>query len=295
MSNYILSCCSTVDISHEHLKSRDISYACYSFFIDGKQYADDLGQTISYEQFYTMMSAGADTKTSQINVDEFVKYFDSLLSTGKDLLHVAMSSGLSGTFNSARIAAEELRDKYPNQKIYVVDSLAGSSGYGLIIDKLADLRDGGMDIDSLYNWIEENKLNMHHWFFSTDLTFYVKGGRVPKVSGWFGTVLNICPLLNVDVNGKLIPRQKIRGKRAVIQKIVEKMKEHAMFGKDYDGKCYISHSACPDDANEVAELVKAAFPKIEGEVLINSIGTTIGSHSGPGTVALFFWGDKRVD
>ena len=120
MSNYILSCCSTVDISHEHLKSRDISYACYSFFIDGKQYADDLGQTISYEQFYTMMSAGADTKTSQINVDEFVKYFDSLLSTGKDLLHVAMSSGLSGTFNSARIAAEELRSKYPNQKIYIL-------------------------------------------------------------------------------------------------------------------------------------------------------------------------------
>lgn len=295
MSNYILSCCSTVDISKEHLESRNISYVCFHFYINGEHYTDDLGQTMPYEKFYSMMASGADTKTSQINVEEFVDYFESLLKTGKDVLHVTLSSGLSGTYNSACIAAEDLKEKYPNQKIYVVDSLAASSGYGLIMDKLADLRDGGMSIDELYKWVEDNKRKMHHWFFATDLTFFVKGGRVSKVSGLVGTVLNICPLLNVDVNGKLVPRQKIRGKRAVIQKIFEKMKEHAMFGTDYDGKCYISNSACADDALQVAELVESDFTKLDGKVLVNSIGTTIGSHTGPGTVALFFWGDERVD
>ncbi len=295
MSNYILSCCSTVDISKEHLESRDISYACFHFFVDGKHYSDDLGQSMSYDEFYRLMSEGADTRTSQINVDEFINYFDSLLATGKDVLHVTLSSGLSGTFNSARIAAEDLKEKYPNQKLYVVDSLGASSGYGLLMDKLADLRDDGMDIDSLYKWAEDNKLKVHYWFFSTDLTFYVKGGRVSKASGWFGTVLNICPLLNCDLLGKLIPRHKIRGKKAAIKAITEKMKEHAMFGKDYDGKCYISHSACIDDAQAVADLVESEFPKLNGKVLINSIGTTIGSHTGPGTVALFFWGDERID
>ncbi len=295
MSDYVLSCCSTVDLSAEHLKSRDISYVCFHFYVNEKHYTDDLGQTLPFDEFYRLMAEGADTRTSQVNVDEFITYFDSILAEGKDLLHICLSSGLSGTYNSARIAADELKTKYPSRKIYVVDSLAASSGAGLIMDKLADMRDEGKDIDTVYNWIEKNKLKMHHWFFATDLSYFVKGGRISKASGWFGTVLNICPLLNVDLNGKLIPRSKVRGKRMVIQKIVEKMQQHAALGAEYDGKCYISHSACIEDAETVASMVEAAFPKMKGRVLINSIGTTIGSHTGPGTVALFFWGDERVD
>ena len=294
-NNYILSCCSTVDISKEHLESRDIKYACFHYFLDGKEYSDDLGQTMTYDKFYEAMVNGADTKTSQINAAEFEEYFESFLKEGKDVLHVSFSSGLSGTFNSARIAANELSEKYPDRRIEVVDSLAASAGYGLFMDMIADLRDGGATIDELRTWIEENRLNIHHWFFSTDLTFFVKGGRVSKAAGWFGTALQICPLLNVSFEGKLIPREKVRTKKKVISAIVEKMAQLAEDRENYSGKCFISHSACEADARAVADLVEARFPKLNGKVMINNIGTVIGSHTGPGTVALFFVGDKRVD
>jgi DegV family protein with EDD domain len=293
--SYVLSCCSTADLSPEHFKSRDIKYACFHFFLDGKPYEDDLGQTISFEDFYKAMENGAETRTSQINTDEFIRYFTPFLEAGNDVLHVSLSSGISGVSNSASIAAKELNEKYPDRKVLVVDSLGASSGYGLIMDKLADLRDEGKTIDEVYDWIIKNRLHLHHWFLSTDLTFYVKGGRISKAAGWFGTVLNICPLLNMDNLGRLIPRYKIRGKKKVLAEIVNKMEEHAEGGLNYSGKCYISNSACYDDARAVADAVEARFPHLNGKVEINSVGTTIGSHTGPGTVALFFWGDERVD
>ena len=163
------------------------------------------------------------------------------------------------------------------------------------MDRAADLRDEGKTLEEAAAWIEENKLRLHHWFFSTDLTFYIRGGRISKTAGTVGMVLGICPLLNMDREGRLIPRQKIRTKKKVIQEIVNKMKEHAQDGADYSGKCYISQSACREDAEKVADLVEEAFPKLSGKVVINNVGTTIGSHTGPGTVALFFWGDDRKD
>ena len=252
MANYVLSCCSTADLTRTHFETRNIQYICFHFELDGKQYSDDLGKSISYKDFYDAMANGAETRTSQVNVEEFTQYFTKFLDEGKDILHVSLSSGISGVFNSASVAAEELREKYPERKIYIIDSLGASSGYGLLMDKLADLRDGGMDIDTLNKWALDNRLKLHHWFFSTDLTFYVKGGRISKAAGWFGTVLSICPLLNMDNLGRLIPRFKIRGKSAVIREIVNKMVEFADDGKNYSGKCYISQSACQDDAREVA-------------------------------------------
>lgn len=295
MNNYILSCCSTADLTKEHFQNRNISYICFHFELDGKPYLDDLGESIPFDQFYQAMVDGADTKTSQINSEEFIEYFESFLKEGKDIVHVSLSSGISGVSNSARIAKNELEEKYPDRKIYVIDSLLASSGYGLFMDKLADLRDAGMSAEDLTTWAEENKLNCHAWFFSTDLTFYVKGGRVSKVSGFVGNLLNICPLLNMSFEGKLIPRYKIRTKKKAILAIVDKMEELAQNGKDYSGKCYISNSACLEDAKEVARLVEERFPNLNGKVEINSVGTTIGSHTGPGTVALFFWGKKRED
>ena len=292
--SYVISCCSTADLSKEHFDRRNIRYICFHYELNGVQYPDDLGQTMPFDQFYAAMTAGADTKTSQVNVDEFIAYFTPMLDAGMDILHVCLSSGISGVYNSACAARDELKAAYPDRKILVVDSLGASSGYGLLMDRLADLRDEGMDVESLYQWTMDNRLKLHHWFFSTDLTFYVKGGRVSKASGWFGTVLKICPLLNMDDQGRLIPRYKIRTKEKVIQAIVEKMEEHARDGHDYDGKCYISMSACLEDAQKVATAVEQKFPKLNGKVLINSIGTTIGSHTGPGTVALFFWGDTRT-
>jgi len=188
-----------------------------------------------------------------------------------------------------------LLGEYPERNIYIVDSLGASSGYGLLMDKLADLRDEGMSAEELSAWAENNRLNMHHWFFSMDLTFYVKGGRISKASGWFGTVLKICPLLNMDNVGHLIPRLKLRGKKKAMEEALHKMELHAQEGLAYSGKCYISHSACYEDAKALADAIEARFPNLNGNVEIYSIGTTIGSHTGPGTVALFFWGDERKD
>lgn len=295
MSDFILSCCSTADLTKEHFEKRDISYICFHYEMDGKQYYDDLGQSMPFETFYKAMANGAETKTSQINADEFAVYFEKFLKQGKDILHVCLSSGITGVINSARIAKEELEERYPDRKILVVDSLAASSGYGLLMDRLADLRDEGKSIDEVFQWAEEHKLNLHHWFFSTDLTFYIKGGRISKTSGFIGGVLNICPLLNVDNNGRLIPRFKIRTKKKVIRAIVDKMEEFADNGLEYSDKCYISQSGCYEDAREVADLIEDRFPKLKGKVEINYVGTTIGSHTGPGTVALFFWGSKRTN
>lgn len=295
MAEFVLSCCSTADLSREHFKKRDISYICFHFELDGRQYKDDLGESIPFDEFYRRMADGADTKTSQINVDEFCEYFEELLKEGKDVLHLTLSSGISGVVNSARIAQGMMQEKYPQRKIFIVDSLAASSGYGLLMDKLADLRDEGRSIEEVCSWAEEHKRCLQHWFFSTDLTFYVKGGRVSKTAGFIGGVMNICPLLNVNFEGKLIPRQKVRTKKKVIAEIVNKMQEHAAGGLDYSGKCYISNSACEEDARAVADLIEERFPRLDGRVEINSIGTTIGSHTGPGTVALFFWGQERID
>ncbi len=294
MGDYIISCCSTADLTAEHFEKRDINYICFHFELDGKQYTDDLGKSIAFHDFYQAMVNGSETKTSQVNADEYKEYFAKFLEAGKDILHVCLSSGISGSINSAMIAKAEFEEKYPDRKIYIVDSLGASSGFGLLMDKLADLRDQGMGIDEVYAWAQENKLKLHHWFFSTDLTFFVKGGRVSKTSGFVGTMLNICPLLNMDHEGHLIPRYKIRTKKKVIKAIVDKMEEHAQGGLDYSGKCYISQSDCYEDARAVADMIEERFPKLDGKVEINYIGTTIGSHTGPGTVALFFWGDERT-
>ena len=295
MSDYILSCSSTVDLTPQQMKERNLRYVCFHFILDGQDHKDDMGQSIAPEELYSRMVAGAEAKTSQVALGAYTEYFEQLLQEGKDILHVEFSSGLSGSYNSARLVVEDLKEKYPDRKIYLVDSLAASSGYGLIMETLADMRDAGKSVEELYQWIEENRLRMHHWFFSTDLTFYIRGGRISKTAGAVGTLLGICPLLNMDNLGRLQPREKIRTKKKVIRRIVEMMEAHAQDGTEYSGKCYICQSACLDDAKAVAALVEEKFPKLQGKVEIYPIGATIGSHTGPGTVALFFWGDERKD
>ena len=293
MANYVVSCCSTADLSAEHFASRDISVAFFHFSVDGKDYPDDLGVSYPFKKFYEDMEKGSITKTSQLSVGEYLDYFTPILQEGKDILHVTLSSGLSGTINSANTAVSILKDKFPERKIYIVDSLGASSGYGLLMDKLADLRDEGMDLDELRTWAEEHKLEVHHWFFSTDLKYYVRGGRISKTSGFLGNLLHICPLLNMDELGHLVPREKIRTVKKVEKALVEKMAEYCNDGLQYADKVYISESNCMDFVNPVVEMINEKFPNKKGSVVVNSIGTTIGSHTGPGTVALFFWGKKR--
>lgn len=295
MADYVLSCCSTADMSKEYFEERDIKYICFHYELDGVSYLDDLGQSMDINEFYKKMQEGADTKTSTINADEYMEYFEAFLKEGKDILHLTLSSGITSALNAATIAKNELEDKYPDRRILVLDSYAASSGYGLLMDKLADERDAGKSLDDLYAFVLRNRLKVNHWFFSTDLTFFVKGGRVSKTAGFVGGMLNICPLLNVDFEGKLIPRQKIRTKKKAILEALGKMELLAENGTDYNGKCFISNSACYEDARELADLIEEKFPNLNGKVRIENIGTTIGSHTGPGTVALFFWGAERSD
>ena len=201
--NYILSATSTADLTKEEFHNRNIHYLCFHFNLNGVDYIDDLGHSIPFDEFYERMAKGEMTKTSQPSAGDYIDYFTPFLQEGKDILHVSLSSGLSGEYNSANLAAEMLKEQFPERKIRIVDSLGASSGYGLFMDKLADLRDEGMGLDELGDWAEKHRLELHHFFFSTDLKYYVRGGRVSPVAGFLGNLLNICPLLHMDENGKL--------------------------------------------------------------------------------------------
>ena len=291
VNDFILSCCSTADLSTSHYEKRNIKTIPFHFSLDGVEHLDDGSMPI--DKFYKEMAAGKMTSTSQVNVEEYENYFEEFLKDGKDILHLTLSSGISGTYNSAMLAKDELSEKYPDRKIFIVDSLAASSGYGLLMDKLADIKDEGRTIEEVRDFAIENRLRLNHWFFSTDLTYYVRGGRISKAEGFIGNVLGICPLLYVNKEGKLKPYEKVRTKKRVYRRMVEMMEKLADDGADYSDKCYLSMSACIDDAQQVALLIEDKFKKIKDKILINNIGTTIGSHTGPGTVALFFWGKER--
>ena len=294
MADYIVSCESAADLSPEWMEKRDLKYICFTFSLNGKEYKDDLWQSMKPEDLYRRMLAGEEAKTSQVGLAEYMDHFRKYLKEGKDVLHCTLSTGISGTYNAAVLAATQLREEFPDRKIYVIDSMAASSGYGLLMDKIADNRDAGMAVEELAAWTEEHKLNAVHWFFSTDLTFYIRGGRVSKTAGFVGQVLSICPLLNVDYKGRLIPREKIRTKKKVLKRQLEKMIELADNGLDYNDTCFVSHSDA-DAGAEMKKMVEETFPNLKGKVQLFPIGATVGAHTGPGTVALFFWGKKRED
>ncbi|MBQ9090862.1 MAG: DegV family protein [Anaerotignum sp.] len=291
MEEFILSCCSTADLTKEHFEKRNIKYICFHYFLDEKMYPDDLGQSMSFSAFYKAMEDGAMTKTSQVNVGEFEEYFEPFLKEGKDILHVTLSSGISGVNNAANIAKNMLQEKYPDRKIYIVDSISAACGYGLMMDTLADMRDAGKSIDEVHQWVEENKGRLQHWFTATDLKYLIRGGRVSKASGFVGTMLNICPVLCVAADGTLKAVQKVRTKKKVLEALANKMAENVEGEVD---KCYIGHSACEEDAKTLIGYIEEKFPNLKGKVLLGNIGTVIGSHTGPGTVVVCFWGKKRV-
>lgn len=291
---YAITCCSTADLPAQFYEKTGISYAKFHFSMNGVEYDDDLGLSISPEEFYQQIRQGALPVTSQVNVQQYEDLFEPILRSGKNLIHLTLSSGISGSIGSARIAARELSERYPNRRIQIIDSLAAASGYGLLVEEAYCRQQEGMSFDQLVSWIEENKLKLHHWFFSTDLTHFRRGGRISASSAFFGNMLNICPLMNVNSQGKLVPREKIRGKKRVMGQMLRQMELHAQEGLAYKGRCFICHSDCASDARELAAMVEQAFPSLDGPVEIFPIGTVIGSHTGPGTVALFFWGDERT-
>ena len=178
MGKYVLTCCSTADLAKEHFDAIGVKYICFHYTLNGTEYPDDLGASIPFEQFYKTLETGASVHTSQVNVEELVEFFTGFAMEGLDVLHISFSSGLSGEYNSACTAADLVMEQYPERKIYVVDSLGASSGYGLFVDTLAERKMAGAELEALRDWALENRLKLHHWFLSTDLSFYVRGGRI---------------------------------------------------------------------------------------------------------------------
>lgn len=295
MSDFILSCCSTVDMPYTNLTERNIPVAFFKYAINGEEFVDDMGRDPNaLKEFYGKISAGALPTTSQVNVDDYYNFFKGMLADG-DVLHLAFSSGLSGSVNNAFIAAEMLREKFPFRRITVIDTTCASSGYGMIVDIAADMRDKGCSMEEVAAWVEENKIRLHHQFYATDLTHFRRGGRVSGAAAAIGTILNICPLMHLNNEGKIIAYSKARGLNRAKEATLNWMLEHAENGRDYGGYCYISNSNCKADAEAMRDLVEKNFPKLKGKVKIFDIGTIIGSHTGSGTVALFFMGDARKD
>lgn len=294
MSKFILSCESTVDLPYKRVADRNLPILFYTYVVDGVEYVDDMGKDPnSIPNFYRMLDEGKMPSTSQINVFRYTEFFEKLLNeTEGDICHIAFGSGLTPSVNNAKEAATALNEQYPDRKIVVIDTLCGSSGYGLFVDILADMRDAGKGMDEIVKWAEENKGKMHHQFFSTDMKFFKRSGRVSGPVATVASILGICPIMHLDHTGHIIAYSKVRGKKAAIETTVKEMLTHAENGSDYTGKCYISNSNCLDLAKETAEAIKVAFPKIES-IEIFDIGTIIASHCGPGTVAVFFMGDER--
>ncbi len=294
MHDYILSCCSAADVTPEKLEAMDVRLICNDFSMNGVPYKDDLGRTMTYPEFYDRIRAGETGVTSQINPADYVDYFTKLFEEeDKDILHVCLSSGLSGTFQSALAAAETLKERFPERKLLIVDSRGASSGYGLLMETLAKMRDTGKTIDELFDWALSNRLRIQHLFCSTTLTYYVRGGRISSAAGRIGNLLGICPVMRMDHPGHLAIHSRVRTKKRALRAVVDQMAEIVDGGEAYSGRCFISHSDCEEDALTVKKMIEERFPHIDGAIEVYMIGMTIGCHAGPGTVAVFFFGKER--
>lgn len=289
MYNFVILTDNTVDMPVKWLKEHQVDYECLPCSMNGVTY--DKENPIDTKLFYKQMREGAMPTTSQMNPAMAESMFEPYLQEGKDILYLAFSSGLSGTCNSARIAAEELKEKYPERQIKIMDSLAASMGEGLLLYYAVKLRDEGKNLDEICAWLLENRLHLCHVFTVDDLNHLHRGGRVSKATAILGTLANIKPMLHVDNEGKLIPIGKVRGRKKSLATLVSMMEERIGSYRDKNEIVFVSHGDCEADAEYVAGLVKEKFG-IE-KVMINPISATIGTHSGPGTVALFFLGEYR--
>jgi len=294
MTDYVLSCCSTCDLTKDYLESRNIHYVYFNYYLNDYPCKDDFGKTNAPADLYAKMLAGADVKTSQVSVGEYMESWRPLLAAGKDILHPCLALGISGTYQSACTARDQLALEFPERKVIVIESTAASGGYGLLMDKLADLRDEGMALEDLAAWTETHKLEVHTWFIQTDLTFLIRGGRISKAAGILGGLLNICPVICLEADGTLGVREKVRTRRKAFKRQVDIMAGLCKNGFDYSERVIITHTENLPDAKAVADMVKGKFHKIKGDdVLISPVGATIGCHLGPGAVVLNFWGKAR--
>ena len=276
------------DLCQDYAKERALGVIPMLYRIEDKEYQDDYGASMSYHDFYEKLRAGGSCTTAQINAAEFERVFAPVMEGGEDILYIAFSSALSGTVQSARIAAQELEARYPGRRLAVVDSKCASMGEGLLVHYALNNRDAGMTLEENAAWLEENRGKVCHWFTVFDLNHLRRGGRV-SAAAFLGTMLSIKPVLHVDDEGRLIPMEKAKGRARSIRALFEHMKSTAI--QPEGQTVFISHGDSESDARLLADMIRAQWG-IE-DIRMNYIGPVIGAHSGPDTIALFFLGDKR--
>ena len=289
MNEYVITTDNNADLPESYYKEHGVGCAYLSYSMDGQHYSHE--NFLPVEEFYAKMRAGSLPTTAQVNPSEVKELFEPYLKEGKDILHIAFSSGLSGTYNSCRIAAEDLTEDYPERRIIVVDSLAASLGQGLLVYLAQKMKEEGADFETTAKWTEDHKKNIAHLFTVDDLNHLYRGGRVSKTTAVLGGMLNIKPVLHVDNEGKLIPVGKVRGRKKSILELVSLMDQKIGSYKDTCDTIFISHGDCKEDAEFLSAKIKEKY-QIKTEI-INHVGATIGAHSGPGTLALFFVSDVR--
>lgn len=291
MAEYIISTDTSCDFPLEYVKQNQLPLVTLFYSIDGVTGENGCPSSDVLKNFYDKMRAGSMTKTQQASIEDTEKVFREILQEGKDILHIAFSSGLSGTANAARLAAENMMEEFPGRKIIVIDSLCASLGQGLLVDYALKLQQQGKTMEETAKWLEDHIQNICHLFTVEDLKYLQRGGRISKTTALVGTMIGIKPVLHVDPEGKLVSISKVRGRKQSIQALVNKMEENIGKYRGEKQPIFISHGDCIEDANYLAELVKERFGY--DEFLINDVGPTIGAHSGPGTLALFFMGETR--
>ena len=288
MSEFVIVTDSACDIKPEMLREWGVQHEPLTFrFNDSEaEYADG---SVDIKEFYDKMRVGGVAKTAAVNVETFSRRFEKYLENGVDVLYLGFSSGLSTTYNSGRIAAEQLREKYPERKIVTVDTLAASAGYGLLVYLAVQKKNGGATIEETAAFAEETKLSICHWFTVDDLVYLKRGGRVSATTAFVGNALGIKPVMHVDNEGHLINITKVRGRRTAIAALADRYTELAV--EPENGKVFISHGDCLGDVQELEKILKERH-NVSVDV-ITDVGAVIGSHSGPGTLALFFVGKNR--
>ncbi len=289
MRNYIITTDNNSDLPESYYSEHGIGCTYLSYSMNGVNYTHD--NFLPVHEFYDSMRNGALPTTAQVNPENARLMMEPYLKQGLDILHIAFSSGLSGTYNSTRIAAEELAEEYPDRKIMVIDSLAASLGQGLLIHYAQKKKEAGEDMETVAAWVEEHKNNIVHLFTVDDLNHLYRGGRVSRTTAFVGSMLNIKPVMHVDEEGKLIPVGKIRGRKKSILELARLMDEKIGSYKDSCDTIFISHGDCEDEAHFLEAKIKEKYQI--NTVIINPVGATIGAHSGPGTLALFFLGDTK--
>lgn len=287
--SFVLVTDSTTDLPLAYVQKENIPFISLSYIFGEESIKDDFGQSTDFTAFYKRMRASEMPSTAQINVGDYIEFFTPFLEKELDILYIAFSSNLSGSYNSSRIAMEELKEKFPNRKIAIVDSLCASMGEGLLVHLAKQKMNAGVGFDELTQWVEDTKQKVCHWFTVDDLNHLQRGGRVSKASAFIGTLMSIKPVLNVDENGRLVARDKVRGRKQALDAVVEKMAKYAV--NPSQQTIFISHGDCLVDAEYVRDKIKERFGV--QEIMISYVGPVIGAHSGPGTIALFFLGKDR--